>query len=283
MAWKPIPINDPATAFEYWYSQKKPQESLGYIELNLDEIQCKFPDGIYQEVSNFFKFIYQLKGKFVSVDDYGGMIADGPNSSVFFKDKIIAYPRMPYLLEQYNQNGGYNDPLSIYDSPVYGKPTVHPGKGRFYILNNFTNVTKDKFFMFDTFGKFKDRFIKEFITFEDMNNFLPSHTLTFFTVDRYGTKILEPFYRSKKTMSKYTLHINQVVTDMIEFFKTYEIVANFDLNKYNYDRKFFTKFTKRKLYIESTDSKYNDLAFTHMIYNLNKEDSRFKITLNSVL
>ena len=84
-------------------------------------------------------------------------------------------------------------------------------------------------------------------------------------------------------MSKYTLHINQVVTDMIEFFKTYEIIANFDLNKYNYDRKFFTKFTKRKLYIESTDSKYNDLAFTHMIYNLNKEDSRFKITLNSVL
>lgn len=273
MAWKPIPINDPATAFEYWYSQKKPQESLGYIELNLDEIQCKFPDGIYQEVSNFFKFIYQLKGKFVSVDDYGGVI----------KDKIIAYPRMPYLLEQYNQNGGYNDPLSIYDSLVYGKPTVHPGKGRFYILNNFTNVTKDKFFMFDTFGKFKHRFIKEFITFEDMNNFLPSHTLTFFAVDRYGTKILEPFYRSKKTMSKYTLHINQVVTDMIEFFKTYEIIANFDLNKYNYDRKFFTKFTKRKLYIESTDSKYNDLAFTHMIYNLNKEDSRFKITLNSVL
>ena len=273
MAWKPIPINDPATAFEYWYSQKKPQESLGYIELNLDEIQCKFPDGIYQEVSNFFKFIYQLKGNFVSVDDYGGVI----------KDKIIAYPRMPYLLEQYNQNGGYNDPLSIYDSPVYGKPTVHPGKGRFYILNNFTNVTKDKFFMFDTFGKFKHRFIKEFITFEDMNNFLPSHTLTFFAVDRFGTKILEPFYRSKKTMSKYTLHINQVVTDMIEFFKTYEIIANFDLNKYNYDRKFFTKFTKLKLYIESTDSKYNDLAFTHMIYNLNKEDSRFKITLNSVL
>lgn len=271
MAWEPIPINDPATAFEYWHSQKKPEESLGYIELDLNEIQCKFPDGIYQEISNFFQFIYQLKSKFNTVEDYST------------KDRIIAYPRMPYLLEQYNRNGGYNDPLSLYDSPVYGKPTVHPGKGRFYILNNFTNVTKDKFFMFDTFGKFKDRFIKEFLTFEDMNNFLPSHTLTFFMINRYDTKILEPFYRSKKTMSKYDLDINQVVTDMIEFFKTYEIIANFDLDKYSYDRKFFKKFTSRKIYIESYKPEYNDLAFTHMIYNLDKQDSRFKITIDSVL
>lgn len=283
MAWEPITISDPSIAFDYWDTIKKEREALGWINLDLKEIQCKFPSGISSEISNFFEFIYQLDSDFTDVDQYGGMTATGLNDGPFFKDKIIAYPRMPYLLQQYTENGGYNDPISLYDSPVFGKPTVHPGKGRFYILNNFTDVKNQNFIMFDTFGKFTDRFDTKFNTFDEINNFFPKHSLSFFVVYRHGTVIIEPFFQSKTTTSSYAPDINKVVQDMIKFFKTYQLSANFNLDKYNYNPDFFKKFTSKHLHIESFKEAFNDLPFTWMIYNLDKNDSRFKLTVKSLL
>lgn len=283
MAWDPLEISDPFIAFDYWNTIKKDCEAIGYINLNLDEIQCKFPKGIKKEISNFFDFIYELDHEFIDVNNYGGMSAYKKNKGPFFRDKIIAYPRMPYLLQQYTNNGGFNDPISLYDSPVFGKPTVHPGKGRFYILKNFTDVKKENFVMFDTFGKFTDRFFIEFSSYDEMIKFFPNHILTFFVVDRHGTVIIEPFFQSKKTISSYSPDITQVVVDMIKFFKTYQLSANFDLKEYNYKPNFFKKFTSNHIHIESRRTDWNDFPFTWMIYNLEKEDPRFKLTLKSLL
>lgn len=283
MAWEPLTITDPFIAFDYWYFVKKEREALGWINFNLDEIQCKFPDGIYREISNFFEFIYQLDEDFTDVDKYGAMTSDGDNLSPFYKDKIIAYPRMPYLLQQYINNGGYNDPINLYDSPVYGMPTVHPGKGRFYVLKHFTDVKNENFLMFDTLGKFTHRFDVQFNSYDEIKNFFPDHGLSFFVVERHGTIIIEPFFTSKTTVKHYSSDINLVVNDMIKFFKTYQLSANFDLSKYNYKPDFFKKFTSKHLHIESYREAFNDLPFTWMIYNLHKEDRRFKLTVKSIL
>ena len=76
---------------------------------------------------------------------------------------------------------------------------------------------------------------------------------------------------------------NSLYIILIKFFKTYQLSANFNLDKYNYNPDFFKKFTSKHLHIESFKEAFNDLPFTWMIYNLDKNDSRFKLTVKSLL
>ena len=306
MSWKPILHKDPKTGFDFWKYKKEKQAQIGYINLDLDEIECKFSYndkfkesinhqyGIKSIIKDFFLFVYKEK-KFNSIDDYD--LFDPAQTDdqvkvypdVLIKDKIIAFPRMPYLLKQYIENNGYDDPIGLYYSPFYGKPTVHPGKGRFYILKWFSGKTNDNFFLLDLEGSYTDRYIKTFNEYKELKDYFPNHWLNFFLLDRnyFGKNyiMLEVFFRTKNVIDNYMKHIDQQIRDMISLLDNYELKANFNLKKYGYDSSKFPNTTK-VINIESSDPTspaINEIALTALFYDKNFKDKRFSFNIKNNL
>ena len=303
MAWEPILTKHSKTAFDFWKYKKEKQAQIGYINLDLDEIECKFSytalsennrPGIKGIINDFFLFVYKEKN-FKSINNYNLFAPKSTDNQtkkypdILIKDKIIAFPRMPYLLKQYIENNGYDDPIGLYYSPVYGKPTVHPGKGRFYILKWFSGKTNDNFFLLDLNGTYSNRFIKTFNEHKELDDYFPDHLLNYFLLNRNfkGTDylMLEVFFRSNNVVDNYMNEIDEQINRMILLLNSYKLEANFDLKEYGYLPNKFPN-TIDTINIESSDPTspaINEIALTALFYNKNFKDERFSFNIKNDL
>ena len=306
MAWQPILHKHSKTGFDFWKYKKEKQAQIGYINLDLDEIECKFSYndkfkdnikhhyGIKSIIRDFFLFVYKEK-KFNSLEDCNfadpalGVDIAKSYPDILIRDKVIAFPRMPYLLKQFIENNGYDDPIGLYYSPVYGKPTVHPGKGRFFILKWFSDKTNENFFLLDLEGSYSNRFIKIFNEHKELKDFFPNHLLNYFLLKRnFNGKdyiMLEVFFRSINVIDNYFKQLDEQIRGMISLLNNYELKANFDLKKYGYDSSKFPNTTK-VINIESSDPSspaINEIALTALFYKKDFKDKRFSFKVRNNL